>query len=78
MSSAPRLAPSSRNWTPATPTLSAAVAVTVVVAETVAPAVGAVTETVGGVASPVPVPGSALKATSCMTQAAPLWVAVAL
>ena len=32
--------PSSRNWTPATPTLSAAFAVTVVVAETVAPAAG--------------------------------------
>jgi hypothetical protein len=39
------------NWTPATPTLSAALAVTVIVPETVASADGAVTETVGGVVS---------------------------
>ena len=51
MSSAPRFAPSRRNWTPATPTLSEAVAVTFVVPETVAPWAGAVTETVGGVVS---------------------------
>src|SRR5206468_3093888 len=48
VSSVPRFAPSSRNWTPATPTLSAAVAVIVVVPETVAPFAGAVTLTVGG------------------------------
>ena len=41
------------NWTPATATLSDAFAVTEVVAETVAPAVGAVIETVGGVVSAV-------------------------
>src|SRR5436309_3287960 len=51
VSSVPRFAPSSRNWTPATPTLSAAVAVIVVVPETVAPFAGAVTLTVGGVVS---------------------------
>ena len=76
VSSVPRFAPSRRNCTPATPTLSEALAVTVVVAETVAPAAGAVTDTVGGVVSPVP--PSALKATSCMTQAVPFWVPVAL
>ena len=51
MSSAPRLAPSRVNWTPATPMLSAAVALTGVVPVTVAPAAGALTETVGGVMS---------------------------
>src|SRR5437899_1048375 len=51
VSSVPRFAPSSRNWTPATPTLSDAVAVIVVVPETVAPLAGAVTLTVGGVVS---------------------------
>ncbi len=52
VSSAPRFAPSSRNWTPDTPTLSDAEAETVTaVPRTVAPAAGAVTETVGGVAS---------------------------
>src|SRR5688572_10754071 len=48
VSSAPRLAPSSRNCTPATPTLSEALAVTVTVPETVAPPAGLVTLTVGG------------------------------
>src|SRR5438094_2672169 len=48
VTSAPRLAPSSLNWTPATPTLSEASAVTVTVPATVEPAVGAVIETVGG------------------------------
>src|SRR5206468_8416310 len=49
-SSAPRLAPSSLNWTPATPTLSDAVAETVtVLPDTVAPFAGAEIETVGGV-----------------------------
>ena len=52
VSSAPRAAPSSRNCTPATPTLSLAVAETVTAEpETVAPLAGAVIETVGGVVS---------------------------
>src|SRR2546425_13377176 len=51
MSSAPRLTPSSLNWTPTTPTLSVAFADTVIVPETVAPADGAVMETIGGVGS---------------------------
>src|SRR3989442_15983105 len=46
--SAPRLAPSSLNWTPTTPTVSVAFADTVIVPETVAPADGAVMETIGG------------------------------
>src|SRR5207245_9838417 len=41
VSSASRLPPSSWNWTPATPTLSEAVAETVMVPVTVAPEVGA-------------------------------------
>src|SRR6059036_2072118 len=49
--SAPRLAPSSLNWTPTTPTLSVALAETVTVPVTVAPLDGAVRETVGGVVS---------------------------
>src|SRR4051812_41760760 len=49
--SAPSGSPSSLNWTPATPTLSAAVAVSVVVPWMVAPAAGAVTDTVGAVVS---------------------------
>ena len=41
------------NWTPATPTLSEAVAESVAAEpETVAPDTGAVSETVGGVVSP--------------------------
>ena len=51
MSSAPRLEPSSLNWTPATPTLSEALAVTVTVPETVDPDEGDVMLTVGGVVS---------------------------
>src|SRR5258705_157588 len=51
VSSEPRVAPSSRNCTPTTPTLSEAFAVTVVVPETVAPDAGAVTLAVGGVVS---------------------------
>ena len=52
VSSAPRLAPSSLNCTPATPTLSAAFAATATLApDTVAPVVGAVIDTVGGVVS---------------------------
>ena len=51
VSSAPRSAPFSLNCTPATPTLSDALAVTVVVPPTVAPDAGAVIATVGGVES---------------------------
>src|SRR5437899_2282552 len=51
VSSAPRGAPSSRNWTPATPTLSEALAVTVTMPETVAPELGKGMLTVGGVVS---------------------------
>src|SRR5438128_134778 len=53
VSSAPILTPSTRNCTPATPTLSAAVAETVTVPDTVAPTTGAVIDTVGGVPSSV-------------------------
>src|SRR5207244_11299480 len=56
VSSVPRFAPSSSNCTPATPTSSDALAVTEVVPETVAPAAGAVSATVGGV---VPAGGGA-------------------
>src|SRR5205809_44567 len=52
VASTPRLAPSSLNCTPTTPTLSEALAVTVTLPATVAPAVGAVIETVGRVLSP--------------------------
>src|SRR2546427_12034142 len=48
VSSRPRLVPSSWNWTPATPTLSDAVAATVMVPDTELFAVGAVMETAGG------------------------------
>src|SRR5207249_1444311 len=51
VTSAPRLAPSSLNCTPATPTLSLALAVTGTVPETVAPAAGEVIDTEGGVVS---------------------------
>src|SRR5437773_3049042 len=50
-SSTPRLAPSNRNCTPTTPTLSEALAVTLVVPPTVAPETGEVMLTVGGVVS---------------------------
>src|SRR5438034_7876440 len=51
-SSVPRLAPSTLNCTPTTPTLSLAVAETVTaVPDTVAPLAGAVIETVGGAVS---------------------------
>ena len=53
VSSVPRFVPSSLNWTPATPMLSDAVADTVMVPETVVPAVGADSETEGGVVSGV-------------------------
>ena len=56
MSSAPRAAPSSRNWTPATVPLSPAFAVTDTDAETVAPDAGAVIATVGGVVSAAATP----------------------
>src|SRR5438128_2573398 len=51
VSSAPAAAPSSMNWTPATPTLSEARALTVMVAETGEPDEGDVMLTVGGVVS---------------------------
>src|SRR5213593_1686586 len=51
VTSAPKLTPSSLNCTPTTPTLSVALAETVIVPETVALAAGAVMETVGGVVS---------------------------
>src|SRR3977135_1438246 len=51
MSSAPSGAPSTNNCTPATPTLSDALAVTLRVPLTVAPLAGAVMPTVGGVVS---------------------------
>src|SRR5437016_7212483 len=51
VTSRPRLAPSRRNWTPATPTLSDAFALTVMMPETGAPFAGAVILTVGGMVS---------------------------
>src|SRR2546426_6541291 len=51
VSSAPALRPSSWNCTPATPTLSEALAVTVIVPGTVAPEAGEVMLTVGAVVS---------------------------
>ena len=51
MSSEPTFAPSSLNCTPTTPTLSEAVAATLAVPETVAPAVGLVSPTDGAVVS---------------------------
>ena len=54
-SSAPRVAPSNLNCTPATPMSSLALAVTLTVPETVVPAAGAVMLTVGGVVSAVTV-----------------------
>ena len=51
VSSAPRLLPSSMNWTPATPTLSEALAVTLIVPETIDPGAGDVMLTAGGVVS---------------------------
>src|SRR5437762_538202 len=50
-SSAPRLAPSNLNCTPATPTLSLAVALTVMLPDTVVFATGALIETDGAVVS---------------------------
>src|SRR2546426_345457 len=50
--SAPRLTPSSLNCTPATATLSEAVAETVTAPLSMAPAVGVVSDTVGAVVSP--------------------------
>src|SRR2546427_8842183 len=55
VTSAPNATPSTRNCTPATPTLSEAVAVTATVPLTVAPFAGAVTLTAGGVVSTVTV-----------------------
>jgi len=62
VSSAPRFAPSTLNWTPATEPLSAAFAVTATVDATVAPAAGAVIDTVGGVVSDVAVALASLPA----------------
>ncbi len=56
VSSAPRFAPSRRNCTPVTPTLSDAVAETATAPLTVAPLAGALRATVGGVVSPLPPP----------------------
>lgn len=53
VSSAPRLTPSSLNWTPATPMLSEAVAETVIVPDTVVPVAGEVIAIVGRVVSAV-------------------------
>jgi hypothetical protein len=53
VSSAPRLAPSSLNWTPTTPTLSDAPAVTSRNPTRTAPAAGAVIETDGAAVSAV-------------------------
>src|SRR5437867_4212742 len=65
VSSAPKFAPSILNCTPATPTFSAALAVIVTVAGTVAPFAGAVILTVGGVVSggarAVTVPGTPVR-----------------
>jgi hypothetical protein len=54
--SSARLTPSGLNCTPATPTLSLALAVTVSVPDTVGPDAGEVRETVGGVVSDDPDP----------------------
>jgi hypothetical protein len=51
VSAGPASAPSSRNWTLVTPTLSEALAVTLIVPETVAPFAGAVMLTEGAVTS---------------------------
>src|SRR5207248_4390956 len=51
VTSAPRLAPSSLNCTPTTPTLSAAFALTLTLPDTVAPFAGDVIETDGAVVS---------------------------
>src|SRR5438309_8162238 len=51
VTSAPTFTPSSRNCTPTTPMLSEALAVMVTVPETLAPDVGDVIDTVGGVVS---------------------------
>ena len=56
VSSAPRVLPSRRNCTPATPTLSAALAARLMEAETFAASSGEVTVTVGAVVSGVGVP----------------------
>jgi len=75
VSSRPLSTLSTRNCTPATPTSSVALAVTVTMSLTSALACGAVIDTLGAVVSP-PVE-LALKATSCSTQALLFWVAVA-
>src|SRR5256885_11109112 len=57
VTSAPRLAPSSLNCTPTTPTLSVALAETDIVPATEAPEAGEEMETVGGVLSTVTLSG---------------------
>src|SRR5215211_4149628 len=76
VSSGPFAVPSTKNWTPVTPTLSAASAETATMSLTPALFAGAVMATVGGVVSPGA--ESALKASMCITQEAPPCVAVAL
>ena len=63
VSSAPRLVPSTLSWTPATPVLSLAAAVTETVADTEEAAAGALIETVGGDVSVGPVEASGLTPT---------------
>ena len=66
----PRALLSKKNCTPATPTLSAALAVTVTVPETEVPPVGALMVAVGGGTVSPPVATCALKIATCMTHAA--------
>src|SRR5207237_971280 len=73
VSSAPRFDPSSLNCTPATPTLSDAVADTVSVDETVAPAAGELIETVGFVVSPCCGPAVTLTLSNCAVTQTPRW-----
>ena len=61
--------PSSRNWTPATDVLSAAVAETVTDSDTVAPLTGAVSATVGGVVSAVTIAEDAADAAETLPAA---------
>ncbi len=71
-SSAPSTAPSSRNWTPATPTSSAAVADTVTVPDSVLPAEGAERVTVGGTVSTPALTGAFMSAWTSAAESARL------
>ena len=62
MSAVPRSAPSRRNCTEVTLRLSDALAVTLTVPDTVEPAVGAVSETLGAVVSPATVAAASIEA----------------